>query len=188
MGVNPGVTDCRDANLKLTAVLEDSRYMKNSLYCLFTDFKGVFTSLPLGLIVKTIDILPICPILRKMWKEIALGNQVGLIVNGQAFETITITRGIAQGKTINPLTFAVVKETVAKWIERECRGYEIAGIEVKGMDYMDYMDDEVCIADTEEKIRKMATIQSQFAEWSGMHLAFTSAHTGPESSYEGENT
>ena len=167
MGVNPGVTGCRDANLKLTAVLEDSRYMKNSLYCLFTDFKGVFTSLPLGLIIKTIDILPICPILRKMWKKTALGNQVRLIVNGQAFETITITKGIAQGKTISPLTFAVVKETVAKWIERECRGYEIAGIEVKGMDYM---DDEVCIADTEEKIRKMTTIQSQFAEWSEMRF------------------
>ena len=65
------------------------------------------------------------------------------------------------------MTFAVVKETVAKWIEREYRGYEIAGIEVK---CMDYMDDEVRIADTEEKIRKMATIQSQFAEWSGMRF------------------
>ena len=31
MGVNPRVTGCRDANLKLTAVLEDSRYRKNSL-------------------------------------------------------------------------------------------------------------------------------------------------------------
>ena len=84
-----------------------------------------------------------------------------LIVNGQASETITITRGVAQGNTISPLTFAVVKKTVAKWIERECRGYEIAGIEVKGMDYM---DDEVRIADTEEEIRKMTTIQSEFAE------------------------
>ena len=40
MGVNPGVTGCRDANLKLTAILEDSRHRKNNLYCLFTDFKG----------------------------------------------------------------------------------------------------------------------------------------------------
>ena len=93
IGVNPGVTGCQDANLKLTAVLEESRHRKNNLYCLFTDFKGAFTSLPLGLIVKTIDILPMCPILRKMWKETALGNQVRLIVNGQVFETITITRG-----------------------------------------------------------------------------------------------
>ena len=79
-----------------------------------TDFRGAFTSLPLGLIVKTIDILPICLILRNMWKETALGNQVRLIVNGQASETITITRGVAQGNTISPLTFAVVKETIAK--------------------------------------------------------------------------
>jgi hypothetical protein len=35
---------------------------------------------------------------------------------------------------------------------------------------MDYVDDEVRIADTEEEIRKMATIQSEFAEWSGMRF------------------
>jgi hypothetical protein len=131
MGVNPEVAGCRDANLKLTAILEDSRHKKNNLYCLFTDFKGAFTLLPLGLIIKTIDILSICPILRSMWNETALGNQVRLIINGEASETITITRGVAQVNTISPLTFAVVKETVAKWIERECRGYAIAGIEVK---------------------------------------------------------
>ena len=85
-----------------------------------------------------------------------------LIVNGEASEIITITRGVAQRNTISPLTFAVVKETVAKWIAHECHGYSIAGIEVKGIDYM---DDEVRIADTEEDIRKMATIQSEFAEW-----------------------
>jgi hypothetical protein len=120
------------------------------------------------MIVKTIDILPICPILLKMWKETTLGNQVRLIVNGQASETIMITREVAQGNTISPFTFAVVKKTVAKWIERECRGYEIAEIEVNDMDYM---DDEVRIADTEEaEIRKIATIQSEFAEWSGMRF------------------
>ena len=50
---------------------------------------------------------------------------------------------------------------VAKWIEQECRGYAIAGIEVKKIDYM---DDGVCIADTKEEICKMTTIQSEFAE------------------------
>ena len=35
---------------------------------------------------------------------------------------------------------------------------------------MDYMDDEMRIADTEEEIRKMTTIQSEFAEWSGMRF------------------
>ena len=92
---------------------------------------------------------------------------MGLIVNGEASDTITITRGVAQGNTIIPLTFAIVKETVAKWIERECRGYVIAGIEVNRMDYM---DDEVRIADTEEEIRKMATIQSEFAKCAGMRF------------------
>ena len=95
MGVNSGVAGCRDTNFKLTAVLEDSRHRKNNLYFLFTNFKGAFTSLPLGLIVKTIDILPICPILRNMWKDTALGNQVRLIVNGETLDTITITRGVA---------------------------------------------------------------------------------------------
>ena len=90
-----------------------------------------------------------------------------MIVNGEASEFITITRGVAQGNTISPLTFAVVKETVVKWIAQECRGYSIARIEVKGMDYM---DDEVHIADTEGDIRKMATIQSEFAEWAGMRF------------------
>jgi len=33
---------------------------------------------------------------------------------------------------------------------------------------MDYMDDEVRITDTEGDMRKMAQIQSDFAEWSGM--------------------
>lgn len=33
---------------------------------------------------------------------------------------------------------------------------------------MDYIDDEVRIADTEEEIRKMKTIHSEFAEWAGM--------------------
>jgi hypothetical protein len=32
------------------------------------------------------------------------------------------------------------------------------------------MDDEVRVADTEEEIRKMTTIQSEFAEWSGMRF------------------
>ena len=82
--------------------LEDSRHRKNNLYFLFTDFKGTFISLPLGLIVKTIDILSICPILRNMWKETTLGNPVRLIVNGEASDTKTITRGVAQGNTINP--------------------------------------------------------------------------------------
>ena len=47
------------------------------------------------------------------------------------------------------------KKTVTKWIELEYRGYAIAEIEVK---WMDYMNDEVRIADTEEEIRKIATI------------------------------
>lgn len=33
---------------------------------------------------------------------------------------------------------------------------------------MYYMDDEVRIANTEEDISKMATIQSEFAEWADM--------------------
>lgn len=90
-----------------------------------------------------------------MWKETSLGNHVRLIVNRDALELITITRGVAQGNMINLLTFAVVNETVAKWIAQECRGYLIARIKVK---CMDYMDDEVRIADTEEDIRKMTTI------------------------------
>jgi hypothetical protein len=114
MGVNLGVAGCRYANVKLTAVLKDSKHKKNKFYCLFTDFKGAFTSLPLGLIVKTIDILPICPILRRMWKEIAFDNHVRLIENGEASELITTTPGVAQGNTISLLTFAVVKQTLAK--------------------------------------------------------------------------
>lgn len=165
MGVNPGVAGCRDANLKLTAVLEDSRHKHKEMFCLFTDFKGAFTSLPLGVIMKTIDILPICPTLKRMWKETASGNQVRLVINGKATEVITITRGVAQGNTISPLTFAVVKETVAKWIAKECRGYMVAEVEIKGMDYM---DDEVRIAGDEATIRKMAEIQSDFATWAGM--------------------
>ena len=35
---------------------------------------------------------------------------------------------------------------------------------------MDYMDDEVRVADTEEEIRKMTIIQSKFAEWSGIRF------------------
>ena len=35
---------------------------------------------------------------------------------------------------------------------------------------MDYMDDEIRIADTKEDICKMATIQSEFAEWAGMRF------------------
>ena len=93
MDINQGVAGCRNANLKLTAILEDSRHRKNNLYCLFTDFKEAFTSLPFGLIVKTIDILPVCSILRNMWKDTTLGNQVKLIVNDEASETIMITRG-----------------------------------------------------------------------------------------------
>lgn len=41
------------------------------------------------------------------------------------------------------------------------------GIDVKGMDYM---DDEVRIADSTAEIRKMAEIQSDFATWSGMRF------------------
>ena len=32
------------------------------------------------------------------------------------------------------------------------------------------MDDEVRIADTEEEVRKMATIRTEFAEWAGMRF------------------
>ena len=85
---------------------------------------------------------------------------------------------MTQCNTINPLTFAVIKETVAKWIEWECRGYAIAGIEVKGMDYM---DDKVRIADTEGEIRKMTTIQSEFAEWAEIRFGiYKCAYLGRE--------
>ena len=124
-------------------------------------------SLLIGLIVKTIDILAICPTLRRMWKETTLGNQVRLIVNGEASQLITITRGVAQDNTISPLTFAVIKETVAKWITQEYCGYYIVRIDVKGMDYM---DDEVRIADILEDIHKMTTIKIEFAEWAGMRF------------------
>jgi hypothetical protein len=91
MGVNLGVTGCRYANLKLTAILEDSRHNKNKLYYMFTEF----TLFPLRLIVKTIDIFPICPILRRMWKETAFDNHVRLIKNGEASELISTTRRVA---------------------------------------------------------------------------------------------
>ena len=45
--------------------------------------------------------------------------------------------------------------------------YAITRIEMKGMDYM---DDEVRVTDTEEEIRRMTTIQSEFAEWSEMRF------------------
>ena len=94
-----------------------------------------------------------------------------------------VNERVAQGNTISFLTFTVVKETVAKWIERECRGYVIAGIEVKGMDYM---DNEVHIADMKEEIRKMVTIQSEFAEWAGMRFGIHKCAYWAESSYGGE--
>jgi hypothetical protein len=91
-------------------------------------------------------------------------------------------RGVAQGNTISPLTFTVVKEMVAKWIERECRGYEIAGIEVKGMDYM---DDEVRITDTEAEIRKWRRSKASSPNGRECDSAFISVRTGPGNSYEG---
>ena len=53
--------------------------------------------------------------------------------------------------------FAVVKKIVTKWIAKECKGYEIAGIKIKGI------DDEIHIVYTEKDIRKMVVIQSAFA-------------------------
>ena len=79
-----------------------------------------------------------------------------------------VNEGVAQGNTFSFLTFAVVKEIVAKWIERKCRRYVITGIEVKGINYM---NNEVRIADTKEEIRKMVTIQSEFAEWARMRFS-----------------
>ena len=74
-------------------------------------------------------------------------------------------RGVAQGNTIRPLTFAVLRKTVAKWITYKCKGYEIVEIEIKRMDYI---NDEVCIADSEEDIRKTVEIQSEFADCVGI--------------------
>lgn len=36
-------------------------------------------------------------------------------MNDEASELITVVRLVAQGNTIGPLTFAVVKEIVTKW-------------------------------------------------------------------------
>jgi hypothetical protein len=156
MGVNPGVAGCRDANLKLTAILEDSRHMKNNLYCLFTDFKGAFTSLPRFDRKNDRYFTNLPNFMQHVGRD-------GIEINRKwrGIRNDYNNEGVAQGNTISPLTFAVVKKTVAKWIEQECRGYAIAGIDVKRMDCM---DDEVRVADTEEEIRKMTTIQSEFAE------------------------
>ena len=61
-------------------------------------------SLYSGLIMKTVDILPICPTLRQMWKKTVSDNKVWFIVNGEASELITIMRGVAQGNTISPVS------------------------------------------------------------------------------------
>lgn len=97
-----------------------------------------------------------------MWTKTSLGNHIRLVVNGEASELITITWRLAHDNTISPLTFAVVKEVVAKWIAQESNRYVITGIEAKGMDHM---DDKIRIADSVEEIRKITTIQSKFAEW-----------------------
>jgi len=52
MGVNPREAGCRDANLMLTAILKSSRHKHNRMFCLFTNFKGAFTSLTLELTPK----------------------------------------------------------------------------------------------------------------------------------------
>ena len=99
-----------------------------------------------------------------MWKETGqttLGNQVRLIVNEEASDTITITRGGGPRQHDQPPHLRGRKGNGREWIERECQKYVIAGIEVKGMNYM---DDEVRIADTKEEIWMMTTIQSEFAE------------------------
>lgn len=117
----------------------------------------------------------IYPTLRQMWKKTAIGNQMRLIVNGEASEPITITRRAAHDKSISPLTFAVVNGKLPKWLSKECQEYLIAGIDIKGMDYM---GDEVHIAVTGEDIRTMVAIQSVFAEWAGMNSGSTNVHTG----------
>lgn len=66
MRVNSGVAGCHDTNLKLTAMLENSQHKKIKLFFLFMNFKGTFMFFTLGLIMKTIDILPICPVPRRM--------------------------------------------------------------------------------------------------------------------------
>lgn len=50
-------------------------------------------------------------------------------------------------------------------VRERVQRFSIARIQVKGMDYM---DDEVQIAESEEDMRKMTNIQSEFATWSRM--------------------
>lgn len=97
MGVNPNIAGCRNVNLKLTAVLDDSRHKRNKVFYLFMNFKGAFIFQLHDLIMNTIDMLPICPIFKTMWKKTTNENQVRLIVNSETSNLITIMRGVAQG-------------------------------------------------------------------------------------------
>ena len=49
-----------------------------------------------------------------MWMEKTLGNQIRIIVYGDASELFTITRGVAQGNTRNPITLIIFKKTITK--------------------------------------------------------------------------
>ena len=71
-----------------------------------------------------------------MWKETGqttLGNQVRLIVNEEASDTITITRGGGPRQHDQPPHLRGRKGNGREWIERKCRKYAIARIELKGM-------------------------------------------------------
>ena len=67
--VSLGVAGGQYANLKLTMVLEDSWHKWKKLVCLFTDFKETFIFFLIDLIMKTIDVLPIYPTVKGMWKK-----------------------------------------------------------------------------------------------------------------------
>ena len=137
----------------------------------YIDYAKAFDSVPHKWILEIMQVYKISTIIltflaftMQLWRtDMSLYHEKGVI----KIEKVAINRGIYQGDSLSPLIFIIAINPLSLLLNRHCCGYELNGLNIT---HMLYMDDLKGYSDSHANLVKMVNIIEQFSTDIGMSL------------------
>ena len=155
-------------------LVEDAIRKKRDVSMVYIDYCKAYDSVPHQWTIDVMKAYKISSVIiqflaaaMKMWKtDLFLYHEGGCIV----VKEIQFKRGIYQGDSLSPLLFIISINPISLLLNRRCRGYQLEGMNVT---HILYMDDLKGYCNNFQSLQKMCDIIEEFTCDIGMELGLS---------------
>ena len=158
------------ALITFKTVIDDAEMHEKDLFVMYLDFSKAYDSVEHDMIKRTLlhYKIPhtIIDIIMNLYDE----NTAHIFTPHGRTESIEIKNGVKQGDTLSPLLFTLFVNPLLTKLKNSNLGYKFHNNEQIHIPNIAYCDDITLIAESAEKMEKMAKIVMDFCDYTGMRL------------------